>query len=105
MGAPKMSFYRLAAGKAGDGEGGEPPLSEGGTTPSPGADGPFALTRDELVFRAGLTRFFLGTISLIVLPLLYPSARQYLWVYAAYLGFAAIEQVLIRKRIGGAARS
>ena len=76
------------------------------STTSRSPTGRWEMSREQLVFRARLTRFFLGATSLVVLHArVYPAARRYLWVYAAYLAFAAFEQILIRKRIGGTARS
>src|SRR5579883_1139661 len=63
------------------------------------------MTRDEVVFRAGLSRFVLGAGAMTLLPLLYPRTRGLLWVYVLYLGVAAVEQVLIRKQVGGQART
>ena len=63
------------------------------------------MTRQELLFRAGLTRFLLGLTAMVGLPLLYPHAWGNWWIYAMYMGAAAIEQLLIKNRIGGMARS
>jgi diguanylate cyclase (GGDEF)-like protein len=63
------------------------------------------MTRQELVFRAALTRFALGVFAVALMPVLYPATASSRWFYAAYMGVAAVEQVLIRKQIGGMARS
>jgi hypothetical protein len=63
------------------------------------------MSRQEILFRAALTRFVLGAAALVLLPLLYPEIRESRWVFGVYLGLAAIEQVLIRKQIGGMVRS
>ncbi len=62
------------------------------------------MTRDELRFRAALSRFGIGAIALTLLPTFYPRTRAHLWIWAAYLGIATVEQVLIRKHIGGRVR-
>jgi diguanylate cyclase (GGDEF)-like protein len=63
------------------------------------------MTGDELRFRAALSRFGVGVLALALLPTFYPRTRAHLWVWAAYLTIAAVEQVLIRKRIGGRLRA
>jgi diguanylate cyclase (GGDEF)-like protein len=63
------------------------------------------MTGDELRFRAALSRFGVGVLALALLPTFYPRTRAHLWVWGAYLTIAAIEQVLIRKRIGGRLRA
>jgi diguanylate cyclase (GGDEF)-like protein len=62
------------------------------------------MTRDELRFRAALSRFGVGLIALTLLPTFFPGTRQHVWIWFLYLGVAAIEQVLIRKHIGGELR-
>ena len=99
-----ISFHRLRAART-EAEQSSASRRAAVRPPPAGVEAAFDLSKDELVFRAALTRFVLGLVALAVLPLLYPSARQFLWVYAAYIGFAAIEQVLIRKAIGGGVRS
>ncbi len=63
------------------------------------------MTGDELRFRAALSRFGVGLFALALLPTFYPRTRAHAWVWAGYLAVAAIEQVLIRKRIGGRLRA
>lgn len=63
------------------------------------------MTRDELRFRAALSRFAVGLVALALLPTFYPNTRSHLWVWLVYLAIAALEQVLIRKGIGGSARA
>jgi diguanylate cyclase (GGDEF)-like protein len=63
------------------------------------------LTGDELKFRAALSRFGVGLVALVLLPLSYPLSRRHIWVWIAYLSVALFEQVLIRKRIGGDRRA
>jgi diguanylate cyclase (GGDEF)-like protein len=63
------------------------------------------MTRDELKFRAALSRFAVGLIALVLLPTFYPASRSHLWIWIAYLAVAVVEQVLIRKHIGGSARA
>src|SRR5579872_5991055 len=62
------------------------------------------MTRDELRFRAALSRFAVGLIALALLPTFFPGTRPHVWIWFAYLGVAAVEQVLIRKKIGGEMR-
>jgi len=99
-----ISFHRLRAVRS---EAGKRSVPENDMPPPSraGVEAAFHLSKGELIFRAALSRFLLGTVAVIVLPLLYPSARPFLWVYAAYIGFAAVEQILIRKHIGGGVRS
>jgi diguanylate cyclase (GGDEF)-like protein len=63
------------------------------------------MTRDELKFRAALSRFAVGLIALVLLPTFYPKTREHMWLWIAYLAVAALEQVLIRKHIGGRVRA
>jgi diguanylate cyclase (GGDEF)-like protein len=63
------------------------------------------MTRDELRFRAASSRFGVGVLALVLLPTFYPRTRAHAWVWASYLVIAAVEQVLIRKRIGGRTRA
>jgi diguanylate cyclase (GGDEF)-like protein len=66
---------------------------------------PSGTTTKHVVFRAALSRFVLGSGFLALVPLFYPRAIGSWWVYAMYLGVAAIEQILIRNDIGGDVRS
>ncbi len=63
------------------------------------------MSRQEILFRAALTRFVLGAAALVLVPLLYPEMREARWVFGLYLAMAAVEQVLIRQQIGGMIRS
>jgi diguanylate cyclase (GGDEF)-like protein len=63
------------------------------------------MTGDELRFRAALSRFGVGLFALALLPTFYPRTRAHAWIWGGYLAIAAIEQVLIRKRIGGRLRA
>jgi diguanylate cyclase (GGDEF)-like protein len=63
------------------------------------------MTGDELKFRAALSRFGIALFALSLLPAFYPKTRPHLWIWAVYLTIAGVEQVLIRKRIGGRARA
>jgi diguanylate cyclase (GGDEF)-like protein len=62
------------------------------------------MTGDDLKFRAALSRFGVGLVALAVLPTFYPSSRGHMWIWFAYIAIAVVEQVLIRKNIGGEAR-
>jgi diguanylate cyclase (GGDEF)-like protein len=62
------------------------------------------MTRDELKFRAALSRFAVGLTALVLLPTFYPRTRAHIWIWFVYLAIAAVEQVLIRKHIGGRMR-
>jgi len=63
------------------------------------------MTRDQLKFRAALSRFAVAAAGLAVLPIFYPRTRAHAWVWGAYLLVAAGEQELIRRHIGGRART
>jgi diguanylate cyclase (GGDEF)-like protein len=63
------------------------------------------MTRDELKFRAALSRFVVALTALALLPVFYPRSREHLWVWVVYLGIAAAEQVLIRRHLGGRLRA
>lgn len=63
------------------------------------------MTRHDVLFRAALSRFVLGAAALVLLPVLYPRSAGSWWVFVAYLLIAAIEQVLIRRDVGGQLRS
>jgi diguanylate cyclase (GGDEF)-like protein len=63
------------------------------------------LTREQLTFRAALSRFLVGGAALVLVPSLFPRARYDALLFAWYLAVAAVEQVLIAKRIGGRLRS
>ncbi len=62
------------------------------------------MTREQLVFRAGLTRIVAGLFALLLIPIAYPQTSS-AWVLVAYLAFATGEQVLIHQRVGGMLRS
>ncbi len=62
------------------------------------------MSRDELKFRAALSRFAVALVAFALLPTFYPRTRAYIWLWGAYVAVAAVEQVLIRKRIGGKVR-
>jgi diguanylate cyclase (GGDEF)-like protein len=62
------------------------------------------MTRDELKFRAALSRFAVALTALALLPTFYPRTRAHIWIWFVYLVVAAVEQVLIRKNIGSALR-
>jgi diguanylate cyclase (GGDEF)-like protein len=59
------------------------------------------MTRDELRFRAALSRFGVGLMALALLPTFYPASRRHTWVWVVYLMLAVVQQVLIKKGIGG----
>jgi diguanylate cyclase (GGDEF)-like protein len=63
------------------------------------------MTRDQLKFRAALSRFAVAAAGLLLLPLVYPRAHAHAWVWGAYLVVAAAEQELIRRGVGGRART
>jgi len=63
------------------------------------------MTGDELKFRAALSRFGVGLVALVLLPTFYPASRTHAWVWIAYLGLAVVQQVMIRKHIGGESRA
>jgi diguanylate cyclase (GGDEF)-like protein len=63
------------------------------------------MTRDQLKFRAALSRFAVGAAGLVLMPVLYPRTRAHAWVWGAYLVVAAVEQELIRRGIGGRVRT
>ncbi len=59
------------------------------------------MTRDDLRFRAALSRFGVGLMALALLPTFYPASRPHTWVWVVYLMLAVVQQVLIKKGIGG----
>jgi diguanylate cyclase (GGDEF)-like protein len=59
----------------------------------------------DLVFYAGLSRLGVGLIALVLFTAIGGRARHDAWILWPYLGFAAIEQLLIRKQVGGRVRS
>ncbi len=63
------------------------------------------MSGDDLKFRAALSRFGVGLVALLLLPTFYPASRPHAWVWLAYLGVAVVQQVLIRRHIGGEARA
>jgi diguanylate cyclase (GGDEF)-like protein len=63
------------------------------------------MTRDQLKFRAALSRFAVGAGGLVLMPMIYPRTRAHAWVWGAYLLVAAAEQELIRRGIGGRIRT
>jgi len=63
------------------------------------------MTRDQLKFRAALSRIVVAAAGLLLLPLVYPRTRAHAWVWGAYMIVAAAEQELIRRGIGGRART
>jgi diguanylate cyclase (GGDEF)-like protein len=52
-----------------------------------------------------MTRIVVGSLALVLLYAFYPHFRERAWVLVVYLAFSGIEQVLIRKDIGGRTRS
>jgi diguanylate cyclase (GGDEF)-like protein len=63
------------------------------------------MTSGELRFRAALSRIGIGIIGVVLLPLGFPETRRHVGVWIAYLAVAAVEQFLIRRNIGGRART
>ena len=63
------------------------------------------MTRDRLKFQAGLSRFVVAAGALVLLPTFYPRTRAHIWVWALYLVVALVAQELIRRDIGGRART
>lgn len=63
------------------------------------------MTDQQVVFRAAWVRVVLGVFSLTLLPLLYPGLARWRWVFAIYVGYTLVEQVLVWKDIGGQVRS
>jgi diguanylate cyclase (GGDEF)-like protein len=63
------------------------------------------MTRDELIFRTGLTRIVLGLVAVTAFPAVYPRMGTFYWVYLLYILFALVEQLIIKRGIGGAVRS
>jgi len=61
--------------------------------------------KGRLVFFAALSRFAVAGIALLLLSVLGEETRRSAWVLWIYLGYAAIEQVLIRYDVGGRWRS
>jgi diguanylate cyclase (GGDEF)-like protein len=59
------------------------------------------MTGDDLKFRAALSRVGVGLVALVLLPTFYPASRSHTWVWIAYLGVAVVQQVMIKKHIGG----
>ena len=57
--------------------------------------------KGRLVFFAALSRFAVAGIALLLLSVLGAETRRSTWVLWIYLGYAAIEQVLIRYDVGG----
>ena len=63
------------------------------------------MRKGRLVFFAALSRFAVAGIALLLLSVLGEETRRSAWVLWIYLGYAAIEQVLIRYDVGGRWRS
>ena len=63
------------------------------------------MRKRKLLFYAALSRFAVGGIALLLLRSLGQETRRGTWALVAYLGFAAVEQVLIRFDVGGRVRS
>ena len=63
------------------------------------------MRKGRLVFFAALSRFAVAGIALLLLSVLSETTRRSAWVIWIYLGYAAIEQVLIRYDVGGRWRS
>lgn len=63
------------------------------------------MRREEIIFRAGISRLVLGALALWSLPALYPKMAAQRPVLVGYLVLAVIEQLLIRKQLGGRTRS
>ncbi len=52
-----------------------------------------------------MSRFALGLTTIFLLEFFYPLGRPHVWIYVAYLIFAAVEQGLIWYEIGGEKRT
>jgi diguanylate cyclase (GGDEF)-like protein len=63
------------------------------------------VTRERLKFRAGLSRFLIAAMGLVVLPVFYPRTRAHMWVWASYLVVAGVAQEMIRRDVGGRTRT
>ena len=63
------------------------------------------MRKRDLVFYTGLSRLGLGALALVMFTAIGGPARHDAWVLYPYLVFAGVEQVLIRKLIGGRVRS
>ena len=63
------------------------------------------MRKHRLVFFAALSRFVVAGIALLLLGMLGEQTRRGVWALWAYLGYAAVEQVLIRYDVGGRLRS
>lgn len=56
---------------------------------------------NQLAFGAAFVRFALALFAIAVLPTVYPPMAAHRWLFVAYGGVAAVEQILIWKNIGG----
>ncbi len=63
------------------------------------------MQRDRLLLGAATSRLVLGVFALTMLPLLYPGLAAHRGIFAAYIAFAALMQLLIWRGIGGRARA
>ena len=63
------------------------------------------MRKGRLVFFAALSRFAVAGIALLLLSVLGQETRRSAWVLWIYLGYAAVEQLLIRYDVGGRWRS
>lgn len=59
----------------------------------------------RLQFAAATSRFVIGVFALTLLPLAYPGMAAHRPVFAVYLAFAVLMQLLIWRRIGGMTRA
>ena len=50
------------------------------------------MTGHDLKFRAALSRFGVGLVALVLLPISYPVSRRHIWVWVAYLSAAMVQQ-------------
>ncbi|MCZ7684771.1 MAG: diguanylate cyclase [Sandaracinaceae bacterium] len=60
---------------------------------------------DRLLLGAATSRLVLGVFALTMLPLLYPGLAAHRAIFAAYIAFAALMQLLIWRGVGGRARA
>jgi hypothetical protein len=60
---------------------------------------------DQNAYRAGWSRVLLGTLGLVLTPLIVPSFARYRVIFLIYIASALFVQFLIKKDIGGSPRA
>ena len=63
------------------------------------------MTRERIVFLSASVRFVMAALALLLLPVVAPALAEYYAVFAIYVVFAGVFQLMIWRGVGGHART